>query len=61
MNDVLDMGKIEDGKFHLEKKPFKIEELVSSLVWSFKDIFDLKGIKLYKWIDDATKKLVSHH
>ncbi len=31
LNDVLDMGKIEDGKFHLKKKPFKIEELVSSL------------------------------
>ncbi|XP_057852182.1 uncharacterized protein LOC131062519 isoform X2 [Cryptomeria japonica] len=61
LNDVLDMGKIEAGKLHLEKQPFKMGELVSSLVCAFKDIFDSKGIKFYIWIDDATKQLLSHH
>ncbi|KAH9313288.1 hypothetical protein KI387_028323 [Taxus chinensis] len=61
LNDVLDMGKIEAGKLHLEKQPFNMGELVNSLIWAFRDIFDSKGIEFYIQIDDAMKHLLFHH
>lgn len=61
LNDVLDMGKIEAGKLQLEKQPFNMGELVSSLIRAFKDILDSKGIEFFLHIDEATKQFLSHH
>lgn len=59
LNDVLDMGKIESGKLHLEKQPFNIGEMVNSLIWAFRDTFDSKGIEFSLGIDPDTKELLS--
>ena len=32
LNDILDLSKIEEGKLHLETRPFKISELIESSV-----------------------------
>lgn len=61
LNDVLDMGKIEAGKLHLEKQPFNMGEMVSSLVWAFKDTMDSKGVEFSLCIDPSTKKLLSSY
>eukprot|EP01018_Ginkgo_biloba_P025107 Gb_35675 [translate_table: standard] len=61
LNDVLDMGKIEAGKLQLEKQPFNMGELVSSLIWAFKDTLDSKGIEFSLCVDAATNQVLSHH
>eukprot|EP01018_Ginkgo_biloba_P018558 Gb_27279 [translate_table: standard] len=61
LNDVLDMGKIEAGKLQLEKQPFNMGELVTSLIWAFKDTLDSKGIMFSLCVDEATQKILSHH
>eukprot|EP00250_Pteridium_aquilinum_P010515 c19442_g1_i1 orf=356-3073(+) len=61
LNDVLDMGKIEAGKLHLEKQPFNMGEMVSSLVWAYKDTMDSKGIEFSLSIDPTTKQLFSSY
>lgn len=61
LNDVLDMGKIESGKLHLEKRPFNMGDMVNSLVWAFKDTMDSKGIEFSLYIDPTTKQLLSNY
>eukprot|EP00249_Psilotum_nudum_P012875 c24019_g1_i1 orf=61-2463(+) len=61
LNDVLDMGKIEAGKLQLEKQPFNMGELVSSLIWAFKDTLESKGIDFSLCLDPGTKKLLSNY
>ncbi|KAI5060450.1 hypothetical protein GOP47_0024870 [Adiantum capillus-veneris] len=61
LNDVLDMGKIEAGKLHLEKQPFNMGEMVSSLVWAFKDTMASKGVQFSLCIDPSTKQLLSSY
>lgn len=61
LNDVLDMGKIEAGKLQLEKQPFNMGELVSSLIWAFRDTLDSKGIAFSLCVDEVTQKIFSHH
>ncbi|MCO5608446.1 hypothetical protein L7F22_062656 [Adiantum nelumboides] len=61
LNDVLDMGKIEAGKLQLEKQPFNMRDMVSSLIWAFKDTMDSKGIEFSLCIDPSTKQLLSSY
>lgn len=61
LNDVLDMGKIEAGKLQLEKQPFNMGELVSSLIWAFRDTLDSKGIAFSLCVDEVTERIFSHH
>ncbi|XP_002986002.2 two-component system protein A [Selaginella moellendorffii] len=61
LNDVLDMGKIESGKLQLEKQPFNLAELVSSLIWAFKDTLESKGLEFSLCVDDCTKEFLSTH
>lgn len=53
VNDVLDVSKIESGKFVLEPAPFDLEELVDSaaelLAWKAQE----KGLDLATYIDPA--------
>ena len=54
-------GKIESGKFHLEKQPFNLGELVGSLIWAFKDTIDSKGLNFSLSVDKSSKEFLSAH
>lgn len=59
INDILDLTSIESGKFRIEKIPFDISELISSLLDSFSHIAVEKNILLhYDLRDDVPKELV---
>jgi signal transduction histidine kinase len=51
LNDVLSFQKMEEGKLHLELKPFQPHELINSVVTRFRSQADLKEIVLQVNID----------
>ena len=46
INDILDFSKIAAGKMQLEKLPFNLEELFSSVVHLYEQMAEEKGLKL---------------
>lgn len=59
--DINLTGKIEAGKFLLEKQPFNMGQLVSSLIWAFRDTLESKGIVFSLCVDEETQMILSHH
>lgn len=54
LNDILDFSKIEAGMLRLETRPFRIDELLSSVLSLFRSSISSKGLELNYTIDDST-------
>jgi signal transduction histidine kinase len=52
LNDVLSLQKIEEGKLHLDMRPFKPAGLVRSVVSNFRSLFESKYITVTATIDE---------
>ena len=63
INDVLDLSKIEAGKYQLDHAPFNLEHVVHSIISIFKPLVAKKGIQLQYRIDPAISSHVmgDHH
>jgi two-component system CheB/CheR fusion protein len=51
INDILDLSKIESGKFTLENRPFLLRESLESMFMSFLTSARAKGLSFHKAID----------
>lgn len=47
INDVLDFSKIESGKIEFEEVPFKLEDVLNSVIESFRFTASKKDVRLY--------------
>lgn len=56
VNDILDISKIEAGKFHLELLPFSIEETITKINSLLQNQATEKNIMLHTSIDAAVEK-----
>lgn len=56
VNDILDISKIEAGKFHLELLPFSIEETITKINSLLQNQATEKNILLHTSIDAAVEK-----
>lgn len=62
INDVLDMSKIEAGKYQLDHSPFNLQRLVKSVVSIFMPQADKKGISLrYDIAADVPDTVIGDH
>ncbi len=52
LNDILDLSKIEAGKFELKKKPVKLKSTLEKLYALFAQQAKVKDINLYYHLDD---------
>jgi PAS domain S-box-containing protein len=55
INDVLDMSKIESGKFELYNAPMSLEKMLSKICGIFADMMEQKGIKFGIFVHPETK------
>lgn len=55
INDILDINKLESGKFELESAPFDLERLLKGISGGMKFKADEKSLKLIVDIDDQIK------
>ena len=55
LNDVLDLSKIEAGRFEIEMIPFDLEELVTGAGAAFGAIADEKGLTFSVFVSDTAK------
>lgn len=46
INDILDLSKIESGKVHVEKSPFRPKDILEAIVRSFKTPAKEKGLEI---------------
>ncbi|NGP88694.1 ATP-binding protein [Fodinibius halophilus] len=53
INDVLDFSKIESGKIEFEEVPFKLEDVLSSVLESFRFTASKKDVRLYMDMKDT--------
>jgi signal transduction histidine kinase len=58
INDVLDLSKIEAGKMELEEIPFRLSEVVESVIDTMKLKADEKGLKLIAEMDEAVPPIL---
>jgi len=58
INDILDLSKIEAGKFEIENAPFDIKETFASAVKSISPLAGKKGLKINVSIDPGIDRLV---
>jgi signal transduction histidine kinase/ActR/RegA family two-component response regulator len=54
LDNVLDFSKIEEGKLNLEKKPFSIQQICTSVTDIFEEQARNKGVKLTCHFDEET-------
>jgi PAS domain S-box-containing protein len=54
INDILDLSKIESGRFELEQIPFDLEDLVEQTVEMIASRAHLKGVGLFARVDPET-------
>lgn len=59
INDILDLSKIEAGKFEMVKEPFDIKKTFTNAVNSIAPLAEKKGVKLSLNIDGQINPLVS--
>lgn len=60
LNEILDISKIEANKIAVENKIFNLENLLKSVISTFKKQCDSKGIKiLYEISDDVAEEYIS--
>lgn len=53
VNDILDIAKIESGKFKLDLVPFNLQELIDKLISNFSILAHKKFIKVIHFLDPA--------
>ncbi len=58
INDILDLSKIEAGKFEIENAPFDIKETFASAVKSISPLAGKKGLKVTVHIDQGIDRFV---
>ena len=46
LNSVLTLQKVESMNFKLDQKPFKLHEMLQSIVWMYKGMAQNKGIEI---------------
>jgi PAS domain S-box-containing protein len=56
INDVIDLSKIEAGKFSLEKKPFQLSEVIDFIHQSFSHEIEKKGLSFI--VGNLSKELI---
>ncbi|MBV7273801.1 response regulator [Clostridium sp. PL3] len=59
INDILDYTKIEQGKTHIETKPFDVREVISEVVTLFEVSANQKGLKVQFEIDESIPKIIN--
>jgi PAS domain S-box-containing protein len=58
INDILDLSKIESGKFVLDKTPFDFSKSILSNITPFKILAEQKGLAFYCDIDITVPKML---
>jgi PAS domain S-box-containing protein len=58
VNDILDLSKIEAGRFSLTDKPFNLPELISRIIKLYSPAANSKGIKLRTHISEDTPQFL---
>ncbi|AXS79527.1 hybrid sensor histidine kinase/response regulator [Dechloromonas sp. HYN0024] len=58
LNAILDLSKIEAGKFGLEETPLRVEPLVSNVISMIKDRADFKHLQLFSEIQSLSYELI---
>ena len=58
INDILDLSKIEAGKFVLEEIPLRVESVVANVVSMLDDRAQAKGLRLASKVDQMPRNLV---
>ncbi|MEG6549798.1 ATP-binding protein [Desulfocurvibacter africanus] len=59
VNDILDLSKIEAGKFELQRIPFDLDQCVTDVVEALEGIAERKGVDLRQGIDsEVPRRLV---
>ncbi len=53
VNDILDLSKLQAGKFILNKEPFDIREIVDNRVSFYTLLANSRGISLFKFVDSS--------
>ncbi|HKW83777.1 MAG TPA: ATP-binding protein, partial [Burkholderiaceae bacterium] len=53
VNDILDLAKIESGRFQLEAKPFSLAKLASEVADTFRVLAQAKGVALALQLDST--------
>jgi two-component system CheB/CheR fusion protein len=56
VNDILDLSKIEAGKFELQKQPFDLDQCVAEVVEALASIAERKGVDLRQGIDSEVPR-----
>lgn len=59
INDILDLSKIEAGMMQLERQPFSLNGLISSVEIMFRDKAQSKGLQLVVQVDSAIHDTLS--
>jgi signal transduction histidine kinase/ActR/RegA family two-component response regulator len=58
LNDILDLSKIDSGKFTLEEAPLNLDSIVANVVSMVAERADAKGLRLIRQLDVPTKSLM---
>lgn len=58
INDILDLSKLESGKLELEKRPFRMEELVKQVIQMHLGKVKAKNLKLFLSYDSEIPEFV---
>ncbi len=53
INEILDLSKIEAGKMELHIEKFRINDILDSMIGSFKRLSDEKGLRLMTHLDES--------
>jgi PAS domain S-box-containing protein len=55
LNDLLDLSRIEAGKFALHEKEFSLKALIGNVFKEMELLADEKGLRLYRTIEDGVR------